>query len=448
MTRGIVSLRCPYSVMSQPLADQIRPKELDAVVGQDHLVGPTGFLTSLIRHKTPLSLIFWGPPGCGKTTLARLYAKAFHARFVSISAVFSGVSDLKKIIHEAESPPLFHKHNLNFELSSSDSEEVKPKHTILFVDEIHRFNKAQQDAFLPYLENGTLILIGATTENPSFALNNALLSRVRTLTLNALDHAALSKLIDTYETTYQPLSLNQEAKAVLIEQAAGDGRYLFNLIENLRSLDNPLSPEALRHFLQRRSPLFDRKGDGHYNLISALHKAVRGSDPDAALYWFTRILQGGEDPLFLARRLIRMATEDIGLSDPEALKLAIAARDAYHMLGSPEGELALAEVVVYLALAPKSNALYAAYEKARKHAQKTPHLDPPKIILNAPTQLMKDLGYGEGYAYDHDTEKGFSGQNYFPDEMKRETYYQPVERGFERELKKRIDYFNRLRGLK
>lgn len=416
--------------MQPPLADKIRPQEFQAVVGQDHLVGPNGFLTRLIVRKNPLSLIFWGPPGCGKTTLARLYAKAFNARFVSISAVFSGVAELKKIIHEAESSPLFH------------------KQTILFVDEIHRFNKAQQDAFLPYLENGTLTLVGATTENPSFSLNNALLSRVRVLTLNALDREALLKLVTAYENTHSPLPLEAEAKNILIEQAGGDGRYLFNLIENIGPADKPLSAAELLSLLQRRSPLFDKKGDGHYNLISALHKSVRGSDPDASLYWFARILEGGEDPLFLARRMIRMASEDIGLSDPEALMLTIAARDAYQMLGSPEGELALAQAVVYLALAPKSNALYTAYGKAREAAKRTSHLNPPKIILNAPTKLMKELGYGKGYMYDHETEKGFSGQNYFPDEMEREDFYDPVERGFERELKKRIDYFKKLRKLK
>ena len=416
--------------MPPPLADQIRPQSLDGVVGQDHLVGDGGFLTQIIKRKKPLSLIFWGPPGCGKTTLARLYAKAFNAHFVSISAVFSGVADLKKIIRDAESNPLFN------------------RHTILFVDEIHRFNKAQQDAFLPYLENGTLTLVGATTENPSFALNNALLSRLRVLTLNALDGNALDHLLTTYEESHAPLPLEPEARQVLIEQAGGDGRYLFNLIENLGSPENNLSVDELLTVLQRRAPLFDKSGDGHYNLISALHKSVRGSDPDASLYWFARILEGGEDPLFLARRLIRMAVEDVGLADPEALKLAIAARDAYQMLGSPEGELALAEVVVYLALAPKSNALYTAYKKVREQAKGTHHLNPPKIILNAPTKMMKEMGYGEGYAYDHDTEEGFSGQNYFPDEIERASYYTPVERGFERELKKRIDYFNKLRSLK
>lgn len=415
---------------STPLADQFRPKTLEEVVGQDHLVGQHGFLTRLITQKTPLSLIFWGPPGSGKTTLARLYAKAFQARFVSLSAVFSGVADLKKIIQETQATPLF------------------MQQTLLFVDEIHRFNKAQQDAFLPYLENGVLTLIGATTENPSFALNNALLSRVRVLTLNPLDEDALLQLIETYEKKEGPLPLEENTKYLLIEQAGGDGRYLFNLIENLRSVDTILSPKELMKYLQRRSPLFDKKGDGHYNLISALHKAVRGSDPDAALYWFARMLEGGEDPLFLARRLIRMATEDIGLADPEALKLAIAARDAYQMLGTPEGELALAEVVIYLALAPKSNALYTAYKKVRQSAKKSAHLNPPKIILNAPTKLMEEMGYGKGYQYDHDTEKGFSGQNYFPDDMPREVFYEPVGRGFEREMKKRIDYFKHIRSLK
>ncbi len=415
--------------MSTPLADQIRPQCLQDIAGQDHLAGPDGFLTRLIAHKKPLSLIFWGPPGCGKTTLARLYAKAFNARFISISAVFSGVSDLKKIIAEAEATPLFSK-------------------TILFVDEIHRFNKAQQDAFLPYLEKGTFILVGATTENPSFSLNNALLSRLRVLTLHPLEPADLAKLIENYEKKFKPLPLEEEAKKVLIELAGGDGRYLFNLIENLETAETKLSADALLKYLQKRAALFDKQGDGHYNLISALHKSVRGSDPDASLYWFARILEGGEDPLFLARRIIRMATEDIGLADPEALKLAIAARDAYQMLGSPEGELALAEAVVYLALAPKSNALYTAYETARESARKHNNLAPPKIILNAPTKLMKELGYGQGYQYDHDTERGFSGQNYFPDTMPREIYYKPYERGFERELKKRSDYFKKLRDLK
>lgn len=418
--------------MNSPLADQLRPSSLDEVAGQPHLIGESGFLTRVIAGKKPLSLIFWGPPGCGKTTLARLYAKAFDARFIALSAVFSGVADLKKIIHESEQNPLFY------------------QKTLLFVDEIHRFNKAQQDAFLPYLEKGTFTLIGATTENPSFSLNDALLSRVRVLTLNPLDTPALEQILHRYESTRKPLPLTSEARVTLLEMASGDGRYLLNLLENLEQApqDAHLSSEELAPFIQRRAALFDKQGDGHYNLISALHKSVRGSDPEASLYWFARILEGGEDPLFLARRLIRMASEDIGLADPEALKLAIAARDAYQMLGSPEGELALAEVVVYLALAPKSNALYTAYKQVRTYAKKSTHLPPPKIILNAPTTLMKEHGYGKGYAYDHDTEKGFSGQNYFPEGVKRTDFYQPVERGFERELKKRIAYFQNLRSEK
>lgn len=419
--------------MTSPLAEQLRPKKLEEVVGQPHLVGEDGFLTRLLANRKPLSLLFWGPPGCGKTTIARLYARAFHARFVSLSAVFSGIADLKKIIQEAEQNPLFH------------------ACTLLFVDEIHRFNKAQQDAFLPYLEKGTLILIGATTENPSFALNNALLSRLRILTLNPLDAPALEQLLIRYEDHKGPLPLQSEARSYLVHLAAGDGRYLLNMVENIeQTLKNyqgePLSIEALAPLLQRKAALFDKQGEGHYNLISALHKSVRGSDPDAALYWFARILEGGEDPLFLARRLIRMATEDIGLADPDALKLAMAARDSYQMLGSPEGELGLAEVVVYMALAPKSNALYTAYGAARSLAKKTNHLSPPHIILNAPTSLMKELGYGKDYQYDHDTKKGFSGQNYFPEGMPRPSLYSPVDRGFEREMKKRISYFNQLRN--
>ncbi len=412
-----------------PLAEQLRPQSLEEVVGQEHLVGENGFLQHLIRNQKPLSLLFWGPPGCGKTTLARLYAQAFSAKFVSISAVFSGVGDIKKVIQEIEASPLFH------------------RTTLLFVDEIHRFNKAQQDAFLPFIERGTFVLIGATTENPSFALNGALLSRLRVLELQPLTNDALHQLLAHYEKKRSSLPLTQAAKEALVGLAQGDGRYLFNLLENLEQAKphTNLDVEELKVVLQKRAALFDKKGDGHYNLISALHKAVRGSDPNAALYWFARILEGGEDPLFIARRLIRMATEDIGLADPDALQLAIAARDAYHMLGLPEGELALAEVVVYLALAPKSNAVYNAYKQARKKAAETTHLSPPKIILNAPTSLMSGLGYGEGYEYDHDAPHAFSGQNYFPDSMERQQFYLPVERGFEREMKKRMLYFEQLR---
>lgn len=411
-----------------PLAEELRPRILHDIVGQDHILGENGLITRTIRSGTPLSIILWGPPGCGKTSIARLYAQAFDMRFISISAIFSGVADLKKIFKEAQDQPLLH------------------KGTVLFVDEIHRFNKAQQDAFLPYVENGTLILIGATAENPSFYLNAALLSRLRVLPLYPLDTFALEQLLQRYEKRFGALLLTPEARQLLILWAQGDGRYLYNLVENLRNThDQLLDEQDLRQVLQKRSPLFDKGGDQHYNLISALHKAVRGSDPDAALYWFARLQEGGEEPLFIARRLIRMAVEDIGLADPHALPLAIAAKDAYEMLGSPEGELALAEVVVYLALAPKSNALYMGLNEARKQAAQTTHLSPPATILNAPTSSMKKLGYGKGYEYDHDVEDAFSGQEYFPSALKRFSFYHPVERGFERELKKRLDYFQQLR---
>lgn len=416
--------------MQIPLSEQLRPKALAEVVGQDHLVGPNGFITSLIQRGKPLSIILWGPPGSGKTSIARLYAKAFSLPFETLSAVFSGVADLKKILKETDDQPLF-------------------KQTILlFVDEIHRFNKSQQDAFLPYLESGKLILVGATVENPSFYLNNALLSRMRVLKLNSLSEEDLEILLKRYESLKGSLNLDPDARRLTIHMAQGDGRFIFNLIENIQGIKSPkpLTVNDIENLIQKKSPLFDKGQDQHYNLISALHKSVRGSDPDASLYWFARMLNGGEDPLFAARRLIRMASEDIGLADPNALTLAIAARDAYEMLGSPEGELALAQVVVYLALAPKSNAVYTAYKRAVAAAGETGHLDPPYVILNAPTKLMKDAGYGKGYIYDHDTPEGFSGQNYFPDGMEREGFYTPVERGFEREMKKRIDYFNKLRG--
>lgn len=413
--------------MNSPLAEQFRPLTLDAIVGQDHLVGQDGFITRIIASKKPLSIILWGPPGSGKTSIARLYAKAFSLEFKAMSAIFSGIADIKKIVLDTQNHPLFQ------------------RQIVLFVDEIHRFNKAQQDAFLPFVENGTIILIGATAENPSFYLNNALLSRLRVLTLNPLDHPSLEILLNRYESTTTSLGLGSDAREYLLSQACGDGRYLMNLIENLRGLKN-IELADLKKQLQRRAALFDKQGDQHYNLISALHKSVRGSDPDASIYWFTRILEGGEEPLFLARRLIRMASEDIGLADPEALKLAIAAKEAYQMLGSPEGELALAQVVIYLALAPKSNAVYVAYNLAKDLSQKTSHLPPPKTILNAPTQLMKDLEYGADYIYDHDLKNGFSGQNYFPDELPRRGFYQPKPRGFEREMKKRLEYFQKLRN--
>ncbi|WP_075882770.1 replication-associated recombination protein A [Candidatus Protochlamydia sp. W-9] len=411
-----------------PLAEQLRPKNLNDIVGQDHILGENGLITKTIESQIPLSVILWGPPGCGKTSIARLYAQAFNMQFISMSAIFSGVADLKKTIKEAQNQPLFH------------------KGTLLFVDEIHRFNKSQQDAFLPFVENGTIILIGATTENPSFYLNGALLSRLRVLPIYPLDGFSLEQLLERYEKQFAPLHLTAEARHWLITCAQGDGRYLYNLIENLRYaskqiLDIPL----LEKILQKRSPLFDKSGDQHYNLISALHKSVRGSDPNAAIYWFTRMLEGGEEPLFLARRLIRMAVEDIGLSDPQALPLAIAAKDAYEMLGSPEGELALAEVVIYLALAPKSNAVYRAFGMAKESASKTSYLNPPLTILNAPTKMMKNLGYGKDYQYDPDLPEAFSGQNYFPDSLEKQRFYEPVERGFERELKKRLEYFEQLR---
>jgi putative ATPase len=411
-----------------PLAEELRPRSLQDIVGQDHILGENGLITRTIRAGSPLSIILWGPPGCGKTSIARLYAQAFEMRFISISAIFSGVADLKKIFKEAQEHPPLH------------------QQTVLFVDEIHRFNKAQQDAFLPYVENGTLTLIGATAENPSFYLNAALLSRLRVLPLYPLDPFALDQLFQRYEKRFGSLPLTPEARQLLILWAQGDGRYLYNLVENIRNASEQLLDEqGLRQVLQKRPALFDKAGDQHYNLISALHKSVRGSDPDATLYWYARLLEGGEEPLFLARRLIRMAVEDIGLADPHALPLAIAAKDAYEMLGSPEGELALAEVAVYLALAPKSNALYMGLSEARTQAAQTTHLSPPATILNAPNSLMKKMGYGKGYEYDHDVEDAFSGQEYFPNAMIRNSFYRPIERGFERELKKRLDYFQQLR---
>lgn len=416
---------------STPLAEQMRPSRLEEVVGQDHLLGPGGIIPSIIKAGKPLSIILWGPPGCGKTTIARLYAKAFAMRFESMSAIFSGIADLKRIVKECEELPLL------------------GKSTLLFVDEIHRFNKAQQDAFLPFIESGKIVLVGATAENPSFYLNNALLSRLRVLKLNSLDDAALEQLLERYESLNKKLTITDAARQHIIHLAQGDGRYLLNLIENIRYLPKgeDLDSADLVNLLQRRSALYDKTDDQHYNIISALHKSVRGSDPDAALYWFARMLEGGQEPLFLARRLIRMASEDIGIADPQALPLAIAAKDAYEMLGSPEGELALAQVVVYLSLAPKSNAVYTAFTQAREVAAQTGNLDPPPIILNAPTKMMKEAGYGKGYVYDHDTPQGFSGQNYFPLNMPRHQFYHPVERGFEREMLKRIDYFKKLRGL-
>lgn len=418
--------------MTTPLAERLRPQNFEEVVGQPHLIGEKGFLTQVINSKKPLSIILWSPPGTGKTSIARLYAKAFSIPFRSISAIFSGITDIKALVKEMEDHPLF------------------GPSVLLFVDEIHRFNKAQQDAFLPLIEKGTIILVGATAENPSFYLNDALLSRVTVLKLNPLTPEALSFLIKNYEEKIKPLPLTHEAKNLLVQLAQGDGRYLYNLIEGLEKITGkePIEAPALLEALQQRAPSYDKQGDRHYDLISALHKSVRGSDPDAALYWLARMLEGGEDPLFLARRLIRMASEDIGLADPPALPLAVAAYQTYQLLGSPEGELTLAQVVLYLALAPKSNATYVAFGLAKEQAHSTTHLNPPPIIVNAPTRLMKNLGHGHGYIYDPDTPEGFSGQNYFPKEMDPMSFYTPVERGFEREMKKRLEYFSNLRKRK
>jgi putative ATPase len=414
----------------RPLADRLRPKALDEVIGQEHLLGPDAPLGAMLAAGSLSSLVLWGPPGVGKTTVARLLADATDLHFVQISAIFTGVPELRKVFDAAR------------------MRRQNGKGTLLFVDEIHRFNKAQQDGFLPHMEDGTILLVGATTENPSFELNAALLSRSQVLVLERLSLADLERLAQRAEGEIgKPLPLTGEAREALLEMADGDGRALLNLVEQVAAwkADDKLDTEALTTRLMKRAANYDKSGDEHYNLISALHKSVRGSDPDAALYWFARMLQGGEDSRFLARRLTRMAVEDIGLADPQAQEICIGAWQAYERLGSPEGELALSQAVIYLALAPKSNAGYAAYKNAVAAAKKTGSEPPPKHILNAPTSLMKDIGYGEGYAYDHDARDGFSGQNYFPDGMKRGVYYSPVDRGFERELKKRVDYFAKLR---
>ena len=415
----------------RPLADRLRPHMLAEVVGQDHLLSPAGPIGRMVADRHLASMILWGPPGCGKTTIARLLAGATDFHFEPLSAVFSGVADLRKVFDSAR------------------SRREAGQGTLLFVDEIHRFNRAQQDGFLPYLENGTVVLVGATTENPSFELNGALLSRAQVFVLNRLDADGLEILLARAEHREgRPLPLDLEAREQVKALADGDGRYALNLAEILFTLPPAplLTPASLADLIQRRAPLYDKTQEGHYNLISALHKSVRGSDVDAALYWFCRMLDGGEDPRYLARRLTRMAVEDIGLADPQALPLATAAWETYERLGSPEGELALAEMVIYLASAPKSNAAYTAYKAARRAAKDHGSLMPPKHILNAPTKMMQTLGYGEGYAYDHDAPEAFSGQTYFPDEMPRERYYQPVDRGFERELGKRLDYWAKLRA--
>ena len=415
----------------RPLADRLRPRTLDEVIGQEDVLGPDGPLGAMLEAQTLGSLILWGPPGVGKTTVARLLADETDLAFVQISAIFTGVPDLKKVFEAAR----MRRQNGNG--------------TLLFVDEIHRFNKAQQDGFLPLMEDGTILLVGATTENPSFELNAALLSRAQVMVLTRLSLVDLERLAQRAEGELdKALPLDGPAREALLEMSDGDGRALLNLIEQVAGwkTDAKLDTEALTKRLMRRAAQYDKSGDAHYNLISALHKSVRGSDPDAALYWFTRMLEGGEDPRFLARRITRMSVEDIGLADPQAQSVCLDAWNTYERLGSPEGELALAQAVTYLALAPKSNAGYVAYKAARQAAKATGSEPPPKIILNAPTGLMKDQGYGAGYDYDHDAADGFSGQNYFPDGMRRPVYYQPVERGFERELRRRLDYFVKLRA--
>ena len=415
-----------------PLADRLRPGRLEEVLGQEHLTGEAGPIGRMVAAGRLSSMILWGPPGTGKTTIARLLADAVGMHYMAISAVFSGVADLKKAFADA------------------DRLAKAGKRTLLFVDEIHRFNRAQQDGFLPFVEAGTVVLVGATTENPSFALNAALLSRAQVLILHRLDAAALGRLLDRAEDLQGSLPLTGEARDALIASADGDGRFLLNQAETLYNaeLAEPLDPAGLGAFLQRRVAVYDKDRDGHYNLISALHKAVRGSDPQAALYYLARMLTAGEEPRFLARRLIRMAVEDVGLADPHALPQCIAAKDMYEFLGSPEGELGLVQACLYLATAPKSNAVYAAQKAAYASAKETGSLSPPANILNAPTKLMKEIGYGKGYTYDPNTAEGFSGDNYWPDGMEAQPFYQPTERGFEREVRKRLDYWDRLRREK
>ena len=415
----------------RPLADRLRPQSLSDVIGQTQVLGPEAPLGVMLSSGSLSSLIFWGPPGVGKTTIARLLAQETDLHFVQVSAIFTGVPDLKKVFEAAK------------------IRRQNGQGTLLFVDEIHRFNKAQQDGFLPHMEDGTILLVGATTENPSFELNAAVLSRAQVLVLERLGPEDLESLAKRAEDELGvSLPIDDSARTALLEMADGDGRALLNLIEQVAAwkVDEPLTADQLSGRLMKRAAKYDKSGEEHYNLISALHKSVRGSDPDAALYWFARMLEGGEDPRFLARRLTRMAVEDIGLADPQAQAVCLQSWETYERLGAPEGELALAQAVVYVALAPKSNAVYAAYKAARRGAKKTGSEMPPKHILNAPTRLMEDQGYGAGYAYDHDAEDGFSGQNYFPDGMKRPDYYTPVERGFERDLKKRVEYFAKLRA--
>ncbi|WP_337266912.1 replication-associated recombination protein A [Oryzifoliimicrobium ureilyticus] len=432
MSDDLFAPRIPEEVANRrPLADRLRPKTLGEVTGQAHLTGEDGVLRRMIASGSLGSMIFWGPPGTGKTTVARLLSGEAGLAFEQISAIFSGVADLKKVFEAAR------------------LRRIDGRQTLLFVDEIHRFNRAQQDGFLPVMEDGTVILVGATTENPSFELNAALLSRARVLTFKPHDEESLAELLKRAETVEQkPLPLTDEARGSLLRMADGDGRAVLTLAEEVwraARADEVFDSQALAQIVQRRAPVYDKAQDGHYNLISALHKSVRGSDPDAALYYLCRMFDAGEDPLYIGRRLVRMAVEDIGLADPQALVICNAAKDAYDYLGSPEGELALAEACVYLATAPKSNAAYVAFKSAMRAAKEYGSLLPPKHILNAPTKLMKGEGYSEGYRYDHDEPDAFSGQDYFPEKMGRKTFYDPPERGFERDIRKRLDWWEKLR---
>jgi putative ATPase len=426
-----VPIRPPEApAANAPLADRIRPRTLDEVVGQEHLTGPEGAIGRMVAAGKLASMILWGPPGTGKTSIARLLADAVGMRFVNISAVFSGVADLKKVFAEAR------------QMMKAGQQ------TLLFVDEIHRFNRAQQDGFLPYVEDGTVTLVGATTENPSFELNAALLSRCQVLILRRLDHDALGELIDRAEALEaRKLPVSAEAREALIASADGDGRFVLNQAETLFSveIDHPLSPGELSDLLHRRVPVYDKDREGHYNLISALHKSLRGSDPQAALYYLARMLVAGEEPLYVLRRLTRAAVEDVGLADPNALLQCMAAKEMYDFLGSPEGEIGIVQACLYLATAPKSNATYMAQKKAWRSAEQTGSLMPPMHILNAPTRLMKNVGYGKGYAYDHDADEGFSGQDYWPEGMEAQAFYEPTDRGFEARVRERLEYWNERR---